>query len=165
VATLITGFVGGFIAWIVTTVIGEPLRRFFQLRTKAALILAQYDDLPWIENPEAKPPAPEWLLKRSEAYDQIGAELIAFADANTFIARCLLHRSLGKYRCSIRGAGTNLRTLGETYPGTPAWDQIRRQAQRALKIEGWPKDLKPPSLFLLLVAILAIAAWLLRGYL
>jgi hypothetical protein len=82
VSTLLFGFVGGFIAWIATTVVGQPLLRFFQLRAQAAHILARYDDQPWIDNPEEKPPAEAWLAKRRQAYEEIGSELVAFADSN-----------------------------------------------------------------------------------
>jgi hypothetical protein len=137
-STLLIGFIGGFVAWIVTTIVGEPVRRFFQLRTQAALILAKYDDRPWIDNPEAKPPEAEWLEKRREAFDEIGSELVAFANSNSFIARLLHHKLLGKYRYNIRHAGDNLRMLAEVYPGTQVWHETHRQIQRALKITGWP---------------------------
>jgi hypothetical protein len=78
--SLITGFVGGVIAWIVTTIVAQPLQRFFQLRQQAAILLVQYDDQAWIENPEAKPPSNKWLKERQEALDKVGSELVAFAE-------------------------------------------------------------------------------------
>jgi hypothetical protein len=138
--SLLSGFIGGMVAWLVTTVLGEPIRRLIQLRQESALLLARYDDLPWIGNPEAKPPENKWLDERREAYDKIASELIAFADANTFISRQLHHRFLGRYRLYIRNAGNSLRTLGATYPGTQSWDQIRQNAMSALRIVGWPRD-------------------------
>jgi hypothetical protein len=138
----ISGFVGGFVAWIVTTVLGQPIRRFFQLREEAALILARYDDLPWIGNQDAEPPENDWLEERRNAYDKIGAELVAFADANTFIARTFHNKLLGRHRVYIRNAGNSLRTLGATYPRTESWDQIRRHALSGLKIAGWPRDVR-----------------------
>ena len=134
---LVSGFVGGFVAWIITTVLGEPIRRFFRLRQEAALILARYDDLPWIGNPDAKPPENKWLKERRLAYDKIGSELIAFADANTFIERYFRHQILGSYKIYIRNSGQGLRTLGATYPGTQAWDQLHREAMRALRLGGY----------------------------
>jgi hypothetical protein len=86
---LLSGFVGGFIAWIITTAVGQPLQRFVQLRQQAAFVLAKYDDQPWIGNPEAKPPSNDWLVERTEAFDKAGSELVAFADSNTFIAHNL----------------------------------------------------------------------------
>ncbi|MGA2895748.1 MAG: hypothetical protein ABSE22_23045 [Xanthobacteraceae bacterium] len=144
---LFSGFLGGIVAWIITTILGQPIQRFIQLREHAALILARYDNLPWIGNPEAKPPENNWLEERREAYDKIGSELVAFADANTFIARQLHHKILGRYRIYVRNAGNELRTFGATYPGTESWDQIRKSAMSALKIAGWPRDVfrRPPK--------------------
>jgi hypothetical protein len=138
--SLLSGFIGGFVAWIITTAVGQPLQRFFQLRQQAALILAQYDGRAWIGNPEAKPPDNEWLEERREAYDKVGSELVAFADSNTFVTRALHHKMLGRYRCYVRNAGVSLRTLGEIYPGTESWDRLRRGVLSALKIAGWPRD-------------------------
>jgi hypothetical protein len=142
VGSLFTGFIGGIVAWIITTVLGEPIRHFFELRQQAASVLAKYDDLPWIGNPDAKPPGEAWLKERREAYDRVGSELVAFADSNTFIARTLHNRLLGRYRCYVRNSGNTLRTLGEAFPGTKAWDTLRRSAMSGLKIAGWPRDVR-----------------------
>ena len=133
---LFSGFTGGILAWIFATILGRPIQRYIQLRQEAALILARYDNLPWIGNPEAKPPENDWLEERRKAYDEIGSELVAFADANTFITRQLHQKLLGRYRIYVRNAGNELRTLGATYPGTEAWHQIRKSAMSALKIAG-----------------------------
>jgi hypothetical protein len=110
------------------------------LRQQAALVLAKYDDRPWIGNPDAKPPTDDWLKERRYAFDKIGSELVAFADSNSFVARNLHRKILGRYRCYIRNGGESLRTLAEVYPGTQSWDQGRRSAMSALKIAGWPGD-------------------------
>lgn len=138
--SLLLGFVGGFTAWIATTFLAQPLQRFFQLRQEAALVLAKYDNQPWIGNPEAKPPDNNWLEERRIAYDKVGSELVAFADSNTFVARALHRKILGPYRCYVRNAGEELRTLGAAYPGTESWDRLRRNVRSALKIAGWPRD-------------------------
>lgn len=85
--SLTYGFLGGVIAWIVTTIIVQPLLRFIQLRNEAAFVLAQYDHRAWIGNPDAKSPDDEWRTKRREAYDATGTALIAFAASNVFVAR------------------------------------------------------------------------------
>jgi hypothetical protein len=131
---LFTGFMGGIVAWIFTTILGQPLQRLIHLRQQAALVLAQYDDLPWIGNPEAKPPEDAWIKERREAYDKIGSELVAFADANSFITRQLYRRFPRRYRIYVRNAGDELRTLGATRPGTESWAQTRKSAKSALKI-------------------------------
>jgi hypothetical protein len=131
---LVLGFFGGVVAWFATTFVAQPIQRLIQLRERAALVLAKYDDHLWIGNPEARPPENNWLEERRKAYDDIGSELVAFADANTLLVRRFHHRLLGRRRLYIRSAGENLRTLGDAYPGTPSWDQIRRSAKSALKI-------------------------------
>ena len=131
---LVLGFFGGIVAWFATTFVAQPIQRLIKLREKAALVLATYDDHLWIGNPEAKAPENDWLEERRKAYDNIGSELVAFADANTFLVRRFHDGFLGRRRFYIRSAGENLRTLGAAYPGTPSWDQIRRSAKSGLKI-------------------------------
>jgi hypothetical protein len=134
VYTLLTAFIGGFLAWTATNVVGQPLLRFFQLRAQAAHILVRYDGLPWIDNPDAKPPDEEWLEKPREAYDEIGSELIAFADTHSLIARTLRHKLLGKYRYKARNAGDDLRLLGAAYPLAQVSAEIRGRVQLALRL-------------------------------
>ena len=143
VFTLLIGFVGGFVAWIVTTVVGQPLLRFIQLRSRAAVILTKYDGLPWIDNPDAKRPEQEWLEKRREAFDEIGSELVAFADTNSLIARAQ-YEHLGKYRHRVRNAGDDLRLLGAAYPTTENSVEIRKRVGSALRLGGSPFPYKPP---------------------
>jgi hypothetical protein len=114
--------------------VGQPLLRFFRLRAKAAHILARFDGLPWIDNPEAKAPDEAWLEKRREAYDEIGSELIAFADTNSLIARSLRHKLLGRYRYKARNAGDDLRLLGAAYPLAQVSSDIRKRVRSALRL-------------------------------
>ncbi|MFY9899952.1 MAG: hypothetical protein WAK67_19470, partial [Xanthobacteraceae bacterium] len=101
---------------------------------RAAFILARYDGLPWLDNPDAKPPDEGWLEKRRGAYDEIGSELVAFFDTNSLIVRALHHKLLGKYRFKARNAGDDLRLLGSCYPGTQAWADIRKRVRLALRL-------------------------------
>jgi hypothetical protein len=136
---LFFGFVGGFVAWIGTTFVAQPLQRFFQLRPQAAFVVAQYDQRGWIGNPDAKPPDNDWLKERNDAYDKVASELLAFANSNAFVTSALHHKMLGRYRCDVRAAGENLRTLGAAYPGTQSWDQLCRSALSNLRISDWRK--------------------------
>jgi hypothetical protein len=138
---LFAGFIGGFVAWIVTTSLGQPLQRFIQIRQEAAFVIAEFDDRAWIGNPDAVPPDNNWLNKRREAYDKEGTALIAFADSNLFVTRLLRLKILGRYRCYIRSAGHSLRTLGAAYPGTQANDQLRQSVLSGLKIKTWPHNI------------------------
>jgi hypothetical protein len=132
VSTLFIGFIGGLVAWIATTVVGQPLLHFFQLRSRAAFILARYDGLPWIDHPEeAEPPEKEWLEKRKEAFDEIGSELIAFADTNSLITHALTKSHYFALR-----AGNDLRLLGAVYPGTQSWADVRKRVRSAVRLEG-----------------------------
>jgi hypothetical protein len=117
---ILSGFVGGLIAWVVTTTLAQPFQRFLQLRQEAAIAIAQFEDRPWIGNPEAKPPTNEWLDERLAVYDKAGTALVAFAISNSFVTRALYHPFLGGYRCYVQAAGDSLRNLGASHPGTPA---------------------------------------------
>jgi hypothetical protein len=138
---ILSGFVGGIVAWIVTTILGQPLQRFLQLRQEAAAAVAQFEDRAWIGNPEAKPPSNEWLDKRREAYDKAGTSLLAFANTNLFVTRALRQRPLGRYRCNIRSAAECLRTLAEAYPGTQSSTQLHRAVLSGLAIKAWPQNI------------------------
>jgi hypothetical protein len=133
---MLSGFVGGILAWLATTFLAQPLQRFLQLRNDAAVAIAQFEERAWIGNPDAKPPTNEWLDRRREAYDRAGTALVALANTNRFVTRVLRHAMLGRHRCHVRSAGENLRTLGETYPGTQASDQCLRWALSALAMNN-----------------------------
>jgi hypothetical protein len=135
-----SGFLGGVVAWIVTTILGQPLQRFLQLRQEAVAAVTLFEQRVWIGNPEAKPPTADWLEKRREAYDdKAGTALLTFANTNLFITRTL--RQLGRYRCNVRSAGENLRTLAKAYPGTQASDGLYRTVLSGLAIKAWPHNI------------------------
>jgi hypothetical protein len=131
---LISGFFGGVIGWLFTTVLAQPFQRFVLLRQDAALALAEFEDRPWIGNPEAAPPTNEWLDRRSSAFEKAGVALVAFATSNSFVTRLLYHRFIGRYRCYVRNAGENLRSLAASHPGTQASSHFRDSAIKALRI-------------------------------
>jgi hypothetical protein len=141
---LITGFAGGVIAWVFTTALAQPFQRFILLRQEAALALAEFEDMPWINNPEATPPTKEWLDKRRAVYDKAGVALVAFAISNSFVTRLLYNRVLGRYRCYVRSAGSSLRTLAESYPGTQASDQLHKSVVSSLRIASGLAPIKRP---------------------
>jgi hypothetical protein len=117
--SLLTGFVGGVVAWIAMELIGKPLTRFIQLRNEAAEALALYEDRTWMfEDPEIEPPGDDWLQKRRERYEAIGSALIAFERSQRFFSRILHHKALGRFRYYPSSAGLNLKTLGEIRPGS-----------------------------------------------
>jgi hypothetical protein len=42
-ASFVWGLVGGIVAWVTTTLLGQPLYRFINLRANAAEVLARYE--------------------------------------------------------------------------------------------------------------------------
>jgi hypothetical protein len=133
---LLSGFLGGVIAWLVTTAFAEPFKRFLQLREDAARALAEFETMPWIRNPEANPPSDDWLNKRREAYDRAGIALIAFATSNSFLGRILIHKVLGRYRYYVQAAGLGLRTLAVAYPGTQSSETCYQSILRQLHLKN-----------------------------
>jgi hypothetical protein len=131
---ILSGFVGGLIAWLVTTTLAQPFQRFLQLRQEAATAISQFEDRPWVGNPEAEPPTNEWLAERLTAYDKAGTALVAFATSNSFVTRALYHPFLVGYRCYVRAAGDSLRNLGASPPGSPASRHFLQALISALKI-------------------------------
>lgn len=96
--SLALGFVGGIIAWFAATLIGELLRKFFQLRHETAIALATFDDH-WASNPDDDPPSDEWFEQRKETFEKIGVALIGFGASNVG-----LNRILRSKKCQASGA-------------------------------------------------------------
>lgn len=137
--SLVSGFVGGVIAWIVTATVGQPLQHFLQLRHDAAFALAQFDESAWSGNPDAEPPTSDWLIRRTSSFDATGSALLAFAASNILVARALRWRAWGRFRCYPQSAGGSLRMLAEARPGTQTSEQLRRQVLSSLKLARWPQ--------------------------
>ena len=159
---LITGFIGGVMAWFLTTTLAQPFQRFLTLRQEAAFALVDFEDRAWIGNPEAKPPTEEWREKRFNAYDKAGTNLVAFAISNSFITRLLHHPILGRYRCYIRASGENLRVLAATYPGTPISAAYHDNVVRELRIVTGPATATRGKLGKAIL-ILGLLAWAVTG--
>ena len=124
-----------------TTILGQPLQRFLLLRQEAAVVVAQFEERAWKNISEAKPPTNEWLDKRRDAYDKAGTALLAFSNTNLLVTRALRQRLMGRYRCNIRSAAENLRTLAEAYPGTRSSNQLHRAVLSGLAIKIWPHNI------------------------
>jgi hypothetical protein len=159
---LITGFIGGVMAWFLTTTIAQPFQRFLVLRQEAALALVDFEDRGWIKNPDAKPPSEKWLEARLNAYDKAGTNLVAFAISNSFITRLLYHPILGRYRCYIRASGENLRVLAATYPGTQISATYQDIVVKELRIVTGPVMPERGKLGKAIL-ILGVLAWAVTG--
>jgi hypothetical protein len=133
--SLLTGFMGGIIAWIAATFIGEPLSEFLRLRRKAADVLAEFEEAPWSRDPEAKPRTAYWLEDRRRAIDCAGTALIGFSLSHPAVVRFLgLCRLPNERRLWPKIAGDTLRSLAQSYPGKQAADHLKAQIYRDLNL-------------------------------
>jgi hypothetical protein len=125
VASFAYGLLGGIIAWIATTIIGQPLYKFISLRSQTAKVLARYDD-------DGSNLSTIYDANRRTEYADCGADLIAFAATN--VSAIWILRKLPKgWRCFPKSAGTNLALSANLQPGYEA-EQVRTKIVSALKL-------------------------------
>lgn len=89
------GLLGGFIAWLATAILGQPLYTFLNLRSEAAKILALYErqpSLPPTLSPNRAVSLEQWQLERKRSYQECGARLVALGAANFHVVTAILHR-------------------------------------------------------------------------
>jgi hypothetical protein len=130
--TFLTGLLGGFIAWIGTTVIGQPICKFLELRTEAARIIARYD--PYVaSSPYVPYPDPftdvEWLEERKRAYLTCGVNLRAYAATHGSVVRWL-----HKFRYYPDNAGIYLIALGYLLQESELRHPTRDSAVQSLRL-------------------------------
>jgi hypothetical protein len=132
------GLLGGLIAWFVTAFLAAPFFKFRNLRHEASRVLALYEDRIGPHDSEAQKPSVEWLTQRQKAYEDCGAELVAFASSNSMFTR-LLHRvPLAGFRCYPRNAGHQLVALADAKFRTSSSEQLREQVERQLNLKYRP---------------------------
>jgi hypothetical protein len=131
------GLIGGFVAWIVTALIGQPIYRFISLRAEAARVLARYERQGSIPGSEAG--NANWIAERKRAYQECGTRLVAFAAANVIVTRLLRSRALRQLRCYPRSAGEALITLGDLSPGASERLAVRDEIVTRLKLDLGPR--------------------------
>ncbi len=131
--SLLSGLLGGVLAWCAVEFFVRPLTSFFALRAEAAEALALYEDR-FDPDPDAPPPNSRWLAKRKLAYEHCGADLIAFATSNPHTTRLMHEIPLRRFRYHVRSAGSNMLGLAATAPGTEASDHFRQEIVWALKL-------------------------------
>jgi hypothetical protein len=120
--TFLTGLLGGFIAWIGTTIIGQPIYKFLELRTEAARVIARYDPYPASTNfvdPNAT--NTQWLEERRHAYLTCGVNLRAYAATHASVVKWLR-----KFHYDPDRAGVYLIILGGS--GRPQDSEARHKA-------------------------------------
>jgi hypothetical protein len=140
ISTLFTGMMGGFLAWIATAIVGQPLIKFMNLRSQAAIVLARFDT-EGAKDDDGAPLAPEdyeddWKTARQKDYADCGCELVAFHAANATLV-LLLRKLPKKWRCYPKSAGLSFQSLAESVPGGNFEHETRRHIISALKLNFW----------------------------
>lgn len=118
-------------AWIATTIIGQPLYAFLNLRLEVATLLARFerDDPAETQEPAENATYREWLKQRSDAYEACGAQLIAFAASNVLVTKLL-----NKWKRYPSAAGSSLITLGNINQRAQVRLVLKEQIISALKL-------------------------------
>jgi hypothetical protein len=131
--SLLSGFVGGFIAWFCSNYLGRPLIRFLDLRAEAHTFLYYYANIkfdrpPHSRNVEDAQKCFRWLASRLDALRTSSLRLILF-----------LLRLRGY---DLESAATGLTGLSNTLAPDCEDDatSFRVQAQRALRLPVDPED-------------------------
>ena len=137
-SSFVFGILGGIVAWVATTIVAQPLKKFLDLRAEAARLLALYgDEYDFTQNLSHTSTA-DWLAERKKAYAACSAELTGFAFSNSLATR-ILHRSpIKSLRCYPRNAGTSLWSLSEATPGTGAAAELANGVKSALRLTYRP---------------------------
>jgi hypothetical protein len=138
VTSFLWGLCGGFVAWIVTTIVAQPLYRFLALRGEAARLLALYE---FRFDPDFDPgsgglggPSEAWLRDRMRDYAACGAELTGFSYSQSTFTRALHRLPLKAWKCYPRSAGSGFDSLSQLNPGTVAAGETRDRIMSALKL-------------------------------
>jgi hypothetical protein len=127
------GLIGGFVAWIVTALVGQPIYLFISLRAEAARVLIRYERTDYGPGPDAADV--NWITERKRAYQECGGRLVAFAASNVIVTRVLRNRFLGQFRCYPRSAGEALISLGDLGPGASSRTAVRDQVVSRLRLD------------------------------
>lgn len=123
-ASALYGLLGGFIAWVVTAVLGQPFYRYCSLRAEAARVLALYEHHDVIRANH------DWRAERKRAYQACGSQLLAFAATNVVVTSLLqkMHRH-------PRVAGEAFITLSELSPDHDYRISFTHRIIAALKLD------------------------------
>lgn len=133
--SLLGGMLGGFVAWIATMIIGQPVISFLALRKRAAAVLARYEEqVDYNAGPEEYNDV--WVNNRWQEYTDCGNDLIAFQAANAFVTS-RLRKLPKKWRCSPKAAGSNFLLLADLEPGGYEAHRARSSIVAALKLGYW----------------------------
>ena len=126
--TFVLGFLGGTIGWLATNFVGQPFVAFLGARNEAARALAQFEYLDHYD-PERDNPPPESVEERRKLLAAAGAQLVAFAHSNQFLARILQ-----KLKFWPQHAGDELILLSQLKPLGNYNEQTREDVMRHLRL-------------------------------
>jgi hypothetical protein len=122
------GFLGGIIAWLATSLVGQPVLEFLAARNEAARALARYEGLDSYQPDEDESPCEDADARRKLLADA-GSRLVAFGYANQPLSKILR-----RLRFHPQSAGGDLLLLSEMRPYGGQNDQVRQKAMRALRL-------------------------------
>lgn len=128
--TVVWGFIGGFIAWLFTNFIGQPIVAFIAARSEAARAMAEFEYLDHFDPDEEFPDSV--ILDRQKSMAAAGAQLVAFAHANQFLVPLLR-----KLRLWPQHAGNDLILLSQLRPAGVDNEDIRNRIMRSLRLGRW----------------------------
>ena len=83
--SLLWGLVGGFVAWLATAILGQPIYTFLSLRSEAARLVSLYErprELPAVFTPTRAISEEAWQTDRRRAYQNCGSHLMGISAAN-----------------------------------------------------------------------------------
>jgi hypothetical protein len=124
------GFVGGVMAWLATSFIGQPIITFIAARSEAARVIALFGELDRYDGDPERDEFPDNIvLDRQKAMAAAGAQLIAFAHANQFLIPFLR-----KLKFRPQNAGNDLILLSQLKPAGDYNEEVRNRVMRTLRL-------------------------------
>ena len=122
------GLAGGFVAWITTTVIAQPLLQFWRLRTEAARVISLYERRDFHSE---RPRDIDREKTRRLTYENCGSQLVAFDATYGPIIRFITMR---RFPFAVLPAGEALIAASTAPEGSAAAQQLRDSVVKALRL-------------------------------
>jgi hypothetical protein len=122
------GILGGMVAWVATTLIGQPFYELIGLRREAARLLHMYDP----ETRDERGGVIGWLAERENSYRACAANLFAFSSSQSIVAALV---ALPPLRWHPKQAAELMSALAPLGPGAAERPQLRRGIAEALDLK------------------------------
>lgn len=120
------GLLGGFIASLATTIVGQPLYLFISLRSETASAMARYERFHTLIGL----PNQKWFADRRVAYESCGSRLVSLAATNVTVTKIL-----NKWGFDLQSAGDDLLILSQTGHGQADACVVRDRVVAALRLK------------------------------